>query len=264
MMDIFMSETCWAHKKWNKIASDIKLVFYSSTITMMHGPIDISIYNNRRESRTFHYLRNWRFCRWCCWRVQRRASSIGKLNATLSTPLRRMAEKISTRDSSAGIASRYRLESPGIESPWGRNFPHTSSPALEPTQPPIKWVPVLSRGKAAGAWRWPPIPTSAEVKEIVEIYLYSPSGPSWPVLRWTLLYFILLYFSSINSYSRRLMAVGGQLQAPAAFTTEQNPNAFWLGDCVSPTAGLNILMNIYVKQRRFVEYLPTNSGVGSS
>ena len=30
MMDILMSETCWAHKKWNKIASDIKLVFYST------------------------------------------------------------------------------------------------------------------------------------------------------------------------------------------------------------------------------------------
>jgi hypothetical protein len=29
MMDILMSETCWAHKKWNKIASDIKLVFHS-------------------------------------------------------------------------------------------------------------------------------------------------------------------------------------------------------------------------------------------
>ena len=41
-MAILMSETCWAHKKWNKIASDIKLVFYSSTITMMHGPINIS------------------------------------------------------------------------------------------------------------------------------------------------------------------------------------------------------------------------------
>jgi len=40
-MDILMSETCWAHKKWNKITSDIKLVFYSSTITMMHGPINI-------------------------------------------------------------------------------------------------------------------------------------------------------------------------------------------------------------------------------
>ena len=40
-MDILMSETCWAHKKWNKIASDIKLVFHSSTIAMMHGPINI-------------------------------------------------------------------------------------------------------------------------------------------------------------------------------------------------------------------------------
>jgi len=42
MMDILMSDTCWAHKKWNKIASDIKLVFYSSTITVMHGTINIS------------------------------------------------------------------------------------------------------------------------------------------------------------------------------------------------------------------------------
>ena len=32
LMDILMSETCWAHKKWKKVASDIKLVFYSSTI----------------------------------------------------------------------------------------------------------------------------------------------------------------------------------------------------------------------------------------
>ena len=31
MMDILMSETCWAHKKWNKITSYIKLVFYSSS-----------------------------------------------------------------------------------------------------------------------------------------------------------------------------------------------------------------------------------------
>jgi hypothetical protein len=27
-----------------------------------------------------------------------------------------------------------------------------------------------------------PLPSSAEVKERVELYLYSPSGPSWPVL----------------------------------------------------------------------------------
>ena len=42
-MDILMSETCWAHNKWNKTASDIKLVFHSSTIAMMHGPINIKL-----------------------------------------------------------------------------------------------------------------------------------------------------------------------------------------------------------------------------
>ena len=31
-MDILMSETCWAHNKWNKIACDIKLGFHSSTV----------------------------------------------------------------------------------------------------------------------------------------------------------------------------------------------------------------------------------------
>jgi hypothetical protein len=34
-MAILMPETCWIHKKWNKIASDIKLIFYSSTIKLL-------------------------------------------------------------------------------------------------------------------------------------------------------------------------------------------------------------------------------------
>jgi len=33
----------------------------------------------------------------------------------------------------------------------------------------------------AGAWSWPPTPSSAEVKKRVELYLYPTSGPSWPV-----------------------------------------------------------------------------------
>ena len=39
--------------------------------------------------------------------------------------------------SSVGIATRYGLDGPGIESLRGRDFPHLSRPALGPTQPPI-------------------------------------------------------------------------------------------------------------------------------
>ena len=63
------------------------------------------------------------------------------------------------------------------------------------TCPDRPWVPrsllynrygVILGGKAAGAWRWSPTPPSAEVIERVELYLYSPSGPSWSVLGWPL------------------------------------------------------------------------------
>jgi hypothetical protein len=53
------------------------------------------------------------------------------------------------RDSSVGIATRYRLDDLGIESWWGREFPYPSRPALGHTQPPIQWVPGHSRGQSA-------------------------------------------------------------------------------------------------------------------
>jgi hypothetical protein len=62
-----------------------------------------------------------------------------------------------------------------IEFRWGRDFPHLSRPSLRPTQPPVQWVPGLSRELgAAGARCWPLTPPSAEVKNRVELYLYSP------------------------------------------------------------------------------------------
>jgi hypothetical protein len=41
------------------------------------------------------------------------------------------------RDSVVGTATCYGLDSPGIESRWGQNFPQTSRPALGPTQSPL-------------------------------------------------------------------------------------------------------------------------------
>ena len=48
------------------------------------------------------------------------------------------------RDSSVGIATRYRLDGPGIEFRLGRYFSHPPRLALGPTQPPVQWVPGLS------------------------------------------------------------------------------------------------------------------------
>ena len=43
-----------------------------------------------------------------------------------------------------------------------------------------------------------PPPSSAEVKERIELYMYSPSGPLWLVLRQTLPFYLLPFIFSIE------------------------------------------------------------------
>jgi hypothetical protein len=86
----------------------------------------------------------------------------------------------SWRNSFTGV--RYGLDGPGIESRWGEIFR---------TRPDRPWGPpsLLYNGYRVfpGVKRYRrgvdyPARCSTEVKERVKLYLYSPYGPSWPVL----------------------------------------------------------------------------------
>jgi hypothetical protein len=72
----------------------------------------------------------------------------------------------------------------GFESRQGLGiflFAAALRPLLGPTQPPIQWVPgALSLGvKRLGCEADHSPPSSAEVKECVELYVHSPITPPW-------------------------------------------------------------------------------------
>ena len=88
------------------------------------------------------------------------------------------------RDCSVSVVTRYGLDGAGIESWWGARFSapvHTGPGAHTASY-------TMGTGSFPGGVKWPgrgidhPPPSSAEVKERVGLYLYSLSGPSWPVL----------------------------------------------------------------------------------
>ena len=77
------------------------------------------------------------------------------------------------------------LDGPGIKSGGGEIFRTRQDRTWGPPSLLYSGHRVFPGGKAAGAWRWPPSPSRAQVIERVGLY-FSPSVPSWPVLGWTL------------------------------------------------------------------------------
>ena len=75
-----------------------------------------------------------------------------------------------------GIATRYGLDSPGIESRWGRDFPQAHPASCTMGTGSLPAVKRLGRG----ADHRPP--SKCRGHEGVDLYLYSPSEPSWPVI----------------------------------------------------------------------------------
>jgi hypothetical protein len=82
---------------------------------------------------------------------------------------------------SAGLRAGRSGFSGSISGEGWEFFSSASRTALEPTEPPVQWVPgALFLGvRRPGREADHSPPSSAEVKEWVELYLHSPDMPSW-------------------------------------------------------------------------------------
>jgi hypothetical protein len=89
-----------------------------------------------------------------------------------------------SRDSVVSMATRYGLDVHGLNPSGGRDFPYLSRPVSGPPSLLDTGCLVVPGGgvKQPGRGVDHPLPPSTEVKERVELYLYSPSAPSWLVL----------------------------------------------------------------------------------
>jgi len=91
------------------------------------------------------------------------------------------------RDCWVSVVTRYGLGGVGIESRWGARFsaPIQTGPGTHPASYTVGTGSFLG-DKVAGRGIDHPPPSSTEVRERVELYLYSPFMPSWSVLGWAL------------------------------------------------------------------------------
>ena len=98
-----------------------------------------------------------------------------------------------SQDSVDGIATRYGLDDLGIESRWVQDFsaPVRNGPGAHQysyTKGTVLFPGVNLPGRCV----YHPPPSSTEVKERVELYLYSPSDRWWHVLVWNLPFIIYI------------------------------------------------------------------------
>jgi hypothetical protein len=87
-----------------------------------------------------------------------------------------------------GESISRKLDGPGIVSRWRQDLPHSScgAPKLLSIGYRVSFPGVKRPGRDVNH----PPPSSADVKETVELYLYS-SGPSRHVIGWPLPFYIL-------------------------------------------------------------------------
>ena len=95
---------------------------------------------------------------------------------------------------SVGIATRYGMDSPGIESRWGARFsaPVQTGPGAHPASCTTDTGSFLGV-KRPGSGVDHPAPSSAEVEGRVELYLYSHPRAFVACYRVTFTFYLYLY-----------------------------------------------------------------------
>ena len=79
-----------------------------------------------------------------------------RLKCDFTQPSTALSVLVCKGDSSVGLATRYGLDGPRIDSRWGRDFPHLSRTVQGPTQLPVLLISgSFSGGKTEGMWSWP-------------------------------------------------------------------------------------------------------------
>ena len=141
------------------------------------------------------------------------------------------------QDNTVDIATHYGLDGLGANPSKGE---------VSRTCTDRPWVPrsllyngyrVFPRVKWLGRGIDHPLPSSTEVKERVELYICSPSGPSWPVLGWTLPFTFLPLTQNYYTYRKHIHCYNYSLQVHK-YTTMWHLGAWWTTLLYS---GLNLI-----------------------